>query len=280
MNRILGSALLFAPPFATASASGSTCYGTPAQGRLQGGVQLPAQGQNYVPYSTLGVTLGRTYVHQTVRDIIVDAYGAAKISMPEKRFMYGETGLANGGPFKPHRTHQSGVSVDFMVPVVDRANRSVLLPTSLQNKFGYQLEFDAKGSLDDLQIDFEAMAEHLYQLAEAAKKHHVKIKTVIFQTELMELLFQTKRGNVLRDTVPFMKTTPWIKHDEHYHVDFSLPCRPLGAYSLSTISTQAEPYSRSVALPSTASGANMEIHPSTSEASWLWNTRNPEKSSH
>jgi penicillin-insensitive murein endopeptidase len=230
MNRLLRAALILTLPLATASAAGSTCYGAPGQGRLQGGVPLPSQGQNYVPYSTLGVALGRTYVHQTVRDIVVDAYEAMRISAPEKRFMYGETGLATGGPFKPHRTHQSGISVDFMVPVIDRAHRSVLLPTAIQNKFGYGLEFDDSGSLDDLQIDFEAMAEHIYQLAEAAKKRQVKIKTVIFQKELRELLFQTRRGGVLRDSVPFMKTTPWIKHDEHYHVEFSLQCRPLGEY--------------------------------------------------
>ena len=40
-----------------------------------------------------------------------------------------------------------------MVPVVDRARRSVLMPKSIQNKFGYELEFDEYGSLDDLQID-------------------------------------------------------------------------------------------------------------------------------
>lgn len=178
----------------------------------------------------MGVTLGRTYVHQTVRDIVVDAYEATRISAPDKHFMYGETGLATGGLFKPHRTHQSGVSVDFMVPVIDRAHKSVLMPATMENKFGYELEFDERGALDNLRIDFEAMAEHIYQLAEAAKKHQVKIKTVIFQKELMELLFQTKRGNALRNTVPFMKTTPWIKHDEHYHVEFSLQCRPLREY--------------------------------------------------
>jgi penicillin-insensitive murein endopeptidase len=234
MNRILRVALPLALTLATGSASSSTCYGTPGQGRLQGGVPLPVQGQNYVPYSTLGVTLGRTYVHQTVRDIVVEAYGATRLSMPEKHFMYAETGLATGGPFKPHRTHQSGVSVDFMVPVVDRANKSVLIPASIQNKFGYELEFDANGSLDDLKIDFEAMAEHLYQLAEAAKMRQVKIKTVIFQKELTELLFKTKRGKVLRDALPFMKTQPWIKHDEHYHVDFSIPCRPIDEYKFGT----------------------------------------------
>lgn len=210
-----------------ASASASTCYGTVANGRLQDGVQLPAQGKNFVPYSSLGISLGRTYVHQSVRDIVVDAYNAVSLSAPEKRFMYGETGSANGGPFKPHHTHQAGLSVDFMVPVLDNKRRSVLLPTSALNKFGYDLEFDATGSLGDLRIDFEAMAEHLYQLAEAAKQHHVGIKQVIFQKELVTLLLQTKRGSYLRNNLPFMKATPWIKHDEHYHVDFSVPCRPL-----------------------------------------------------
>ncbi|WP_207393688.1 hypothetical protein [Duganella aceris] len=27
-----------------------------------------------------------------------------------------------------------------------------------------------------------------------------------------------------------VKATPWVKHDEHYHVDFSLPCRPFSEY--------------------------------------------------
>ena len=144
--------------------------------------------------------------------------------------MYGETGLVDGGRFKPHLTHQSGISVDFMVPVLDSQGRSVLLPTTALNKFGYGLEFDAHGTLDHLHIDFEAMGEHLYQLAESAKKHRGAIKQVIFQKELLAQLFQTKRGGYLRGNVPFMKAEPWIRHDEHYHVDFALPCRPIGEY--------------------------------------------------
>jgi penicillin-insensitive murein endopeptidase len=43
------------------------------------------------------------------------------------------------------------------------------LPTSPLNNFGYGLEFDATGRLDDLRIDFEAIAEHIYQLERAAR---------------------------------------------------------------------------------------------------------------
>lgn len=169
-------------------------------------------------------------MHESVRDIVVDAYEGVYLAAPDKRFMYGETGFADGGVFTPHHTHQSGLSVDFMVPVLDRDRRSVLLPTTALNKFGYGLEFDASGSLGDLRIDFEAMAEHLYQLAESAKKHRVAIKRVIFQKDLVTLLLQTKRGGYLRDNIPFMKAEPWIRHDEHYHVDFALPCRPISEY--------------------------------------------------
>ena len=209
------------------AASARICYGTSANGRVGESVALPAEGKNYGPYSSLGVTLGRTHVHQTVRDIVADAYAAAYRSMPATRFVYGETGLSTGGPFKPHRTHQNGTSVDFMVPVLDSKGKSVALPSSALNKFGYALEFDANGKLNDLQIDFEAVAEHLYQLAEAAKKHGAPIDRAIFQKELVAQLYRTRRGTYLRAKVAFMKATPWIRHDEHYHVDFKMSCRPL-----------------------------------------------------
>jgi penicillin-insensitive murein endopeptidase len=225
LSALLLSAIVYV--IAMSPASASTCYGTPAHGRLQDGVPLPSTGPNYTPYSSLGVTLGRTYVHATVRDIVVDAYTATYRAMPGKRFMYGETGLATGGPFKPHRTHQAGTSVDFMVPVVDEQHRSALLPASALNKFGYDLEFDAQGVSGKLHIDFDALAEHLYQLAESAKNHGTPIERVIFQKELVARLYQTRRGDYLRRSVTFMKATPWIKHDEHYHVDFALRCKPL-----------------------------------------------------
>ncbi|HEX8405137.1 MAG TPA: penicillin-insensitive murein endopeptidase [Duganella sp.] len=228
-KRMLMAALLCAPLLATAGAS--VCYGTVANGRLDGGVPLPTQGTNFVPYSSLGVSLGRTYVHRSVRDIVVEAYAAVYLTAPGNHFMYGETGLAAGGRFTPHRTHQNGLSVDFMVPVLDQNGKSVPLPATTLNKFGYALEFDASGAMGELRIDFEAVAEHLYQLAEAAKKRDVHLQKVIFQKELVTELLRAKRGDYLRATIPFMKATPWIKHDEHYHVDFSLPCRPLGEYA-------------------------------------------------
>jgi len=134
-------------------ASASTCYGSSANGRLDGGVQLPASGGNFV---------------------------------------------------------------------------AVPLPSTPSNKFGYGLEFDAQGRIPGYRIDFEAMAEHLFQLSLAGRRHGIAIKRVIFDKRLLDRLLSTKpHGAGLRRTIPFMKGEPWIRHDEHYHVDFDLSCRPL-----------------------------------------------------
>ena len=216
---------------AVGDAVASTCYGTVARGRLEGGVQLPLEGANFLPYSRLGVQMGRTYVHAAVRDAVVDAYRALGTTARGRVFVYGETGKESGGEIKPHRTHQSGLSVDFMVPVADASGASVPLPGNVFNKFGYGLEFDAAGTAGDLKIDFEALAEHLYQLQVAAKRRGMPIARVIFDPQLSRLLFKTKRGAELEKTLPFMKRPAWIRHDEHYHVDFALPCRSLGEFA-------------------------------------------------
>jgi penicillin-insensitive murein endopeptidase len=192
----------------------STCYGTVAHGRLEQGVQLPKDGANFAAYSMLGVQLGRTYLHDAVRDVVVATYRTLEQAAPGKTFVYGETGLAQGGPIRPHKTHQAGLSVDFM-------------PGNVSNKFGYGIEFDKAGRFEDLRIDYEAMAEHLYQLSRTADLHKIGITLVIFDPRLTQQLFSTNRGAYLNQHLHFMKERPWIRHDEHYHVDFAIPCRPL-----------------------------------------------------
>jgi penicillin-insensitive murein endopeptidase len=191
----------------TASCLASTCYGSTSNGRLEDGRQLPARGANYEAYSELGVKLGRTWLHADVAGAVTQAYAALERAAPGKRFVYGETGFANGGRIRPHRTHQRGTSADFMVPVVDAAGNSVPLPSSLGNKYGYATEFDADGKAGGVRIDFEA----------------------IFDPVLMPRLFRTARGKLLERTLPFMKGKAWIRHDEHYHVDFAVRCKPMSA---------------------------------------------------
>jgi penicillin-insensitive murein DD-endopeptidase len=204
----------------------SECFGTPGNGRLEGGVALAASGRNFTAYSTSARAAGRTHVHSTVRQVVAAAYKNLEAAAPGKVFVYGETGWKSGGRIRPHRTHQNGLSVDFMVPVLDKAGRSVPLPTSPFNRFGYDIEFDAAARYQDLEIDFPALAEHLYQLHAAARARGAGIRLVIFEEKYLPRLFAAPRGAYLQQNLKFMKGKPWVRHDEHYHVDFDVRCQP------------------------------------------------------
>jgi penicillin-insensitive murein endopeptidase len=161
-----------------------------------------------------------------VAAVIEAAYKSLSTSAPSNTYLYGESGWRTGGRIQPHKTHQNGLAVDFMVPVVDASGKSVPLPTSVVNKFGYSIEFDTDAKFDNLTVDFDAMAEHLYALTKAAETVGVGISRVIFDKAYIEKLYNTRRGTFIREQVPFMKGTPWIRHDEHYHVDFEVACMP------------------------------------------------------
>jgi penicillin-insensitive murein endopeptidase len=224
LTRFLLLLLLLA---SAAHANESACFGTVSHGSLKDGARLPVSGPNYSAYSTLAAPLGRTWLHSKARDSVVEAYAALEKTTPAKHFVYGEAGWPTGGSFKPHKTHQNGTSLDFFVPVLDAAGRSVPLPASPVNKFGYAIEFDAQARYGGLTIDFEAMAEHLFELQKAAAARGAPIRLVIFDPRFLPKLFQTARGAQLRQSLKFMPKDAWVRHDEHYHVDFDLRCGPL-----------------------------------------------------
>ncbi|WP_347989707.1 penicillin-insensitive murein endopeptidase [Methylomonas sp. AM2-LC] len=205
----------------------SVCFGSQDSGRLEHGWQLPSGGKNYTAYSQTGVLLGRNYVHSQVYKVVVDAYAMLETQAPAKVFVYGESGDKDGGKFRPHKTHQNGLSVDFFVPVVDSDGVSVQLPTSILNKWGYGIEFVGSGEYHGLNIDYDAMALHLWTLKASAEKNGVKIWRVIFDNDLQVQLFKSPEAKGLREVMAFSTKKPWVRHDEHYHIDFSVPCQPL-----------------------------------------------------
>jgi penicillin-insensitive murein endopeptidase len=119
------------------------------------------------------------------------------------------------------------LSVDFFVPVRNADGQSVPLPTGLANRLGYDIEFDAAGRYQDYRIDFPAIAEHLYQLHRAATARGAGLALVIIDAPFLPTLFATPRGPYLKQHLTFMKGKPWVRHDEHYHVDFAVPCKPM-----------------------------------------------------
>ena len=221
----LAAAALLAPILACGAES--QCYGSVSNGRIERSVKLPLSGANFSAYSTLAATAGRTHVHSTVAAILSTSYKALAAANPDVHYVYGETGWPAGGRLRPHRTHQNGLSVDFFVPVRDGKGRSVPLPTNLSDRLGYDVEFNQEAQYGEYSIDFEALAEHLYQLHVAAKVAGSGLALVIFDRQYLPRLFATSRGAYLKANLPFMKGKPWVRHDEHYHVNFVVPCKAL-----------------------------------------------------
>lgn len=222
MKYFLGVFMLLA---SSVFAAQSVCYGTTADGRLENGVELPASGANFEACSAIARMAGRTYVHSEVRAIILAAYKELETSQPGKVFKYAETGFKEGGIFKPHKTHKNGLSVDFMVPVINKAGKSVHLPTNLFNKFGYNIEFDSNSNFEAFTIDYEAMAGHIVALHKEAKKRGFDLWRVIFDPQLQHNLMSTRDSQYLSSNIQFSKKRSWVRHDEHYHIDFEIPCK-------------------------------------------------------
>jgi penicillin-insensitive murein endopeptidase len=216
---------------AAPAAEQALAFGDGGCGKLQGGAALPCHGPNFQAFSRIACTMGRNYLHPLVRDTVVDAYRLLAERLPRRVWQYGETGKKEGGSLWPHKTHQNGLAADFFMPVVDvsKKDEPTEVPISALNKLGYGLEFDRRGRLDKLQIDWKAIGEHLLALKSAAQAHGVRVRRIIITPAFHEQLFQN--APAARSLQPlFMTREAWVRHDEHYHVDFDIPAelkRPL-----------------------------------------------------
>lgn len=202
------------------SAAPSVSKGTRVSGSLKNGKRMRIRGPNFRSYSRILSTLGRTCMHEKVRAAVVGGYAGVYEEDPALLFVFGESGWCWGGSFWPHRTHQNGMSVDFMVPVRQNG-RIETLPTTPFDQFGYGNEFDEQGKLGQFTIDWDAIVLHLTQLEKAAEKNGLRIERVIFDPKLQKHLFGARGGKRLRRRLDFVTKPVWVRHDDHYHVDFA-----------------------------------------------------------
>lgn len=202
------------------SSQASVAHGSVRDGSIQGAKRLPFRGDNFTTYSFPGYLFGRTFVHERVRQTVLDAFTVCADKVPETTFVIGETGLRKGGIFHPHRTHRNGLSVDIMTPMLrnDKPYRSY----HLFNLWGYGIEFDDEGRLDNgAVIDYESLAECILALKESAGKNGLTIEKVIFDPVLRPALFATEAGKKIRN-LPYTRNRIILRHDDHFHVDFGV----------------------------------------------------------
>lgn len=198
----------------------SKSIGTVANGRIEHAKRIPYQGPNYRTYSFAGYLAGRTFVHQKVRDVVLDAYTELSETLPNQTFVLMETGKRFGGRMLPHRTHRNGLSVDFMTPLQKKGEPYAA--SGLFNLWAYGRDFDDSGKKASLAIDYEVMAQHLLAIERAAKKHGIGIQKVIFDPVLRKYLLKSPSGKKLGSRFPFTRNRVVVRHDDHYHIDFRL----------------------------------------------------------
>ncbi len=205
----------------------STCYGSTKNGRLDNGVKLPSEGKNFTSYGYIPKLLGRTYVHSTVKNVVIESYDKLVEIHPDYIYKYAESGFESGGLFKPHKTHQNGLSIDFMVPVFNNNKKSAYFTTNAFNRYGYDVDFDRNGKNGTHQIDFDALGAHLVALNKAALNNGITVWRVLFAPELQQKLYASRYGRYIKKNILIPNKKSWVRHDEHYHVDFKIKCKPM-----------------------------------------------------
>lgn len=213
--------LLYLPNLAfwLVSSGESQCAGSTSGGSLRNAVRLTG-GENASSYCWICSRALRTYGHSRAVEAVEASYETVAEPYPGTEWIYGEVGWPWGGSFWPHRTHRNGLSFDFMSPLKD--GRS--MPSHPFNRFGYDERFDGKGGGDAGQIDFDAMAAHLLALNAEAARAGFGIRKVILAPDLQDDLFAAKNGAEVQASIVFNRNPVWVRHDNHYHIDFDLPC--------------------------------------------------------
>lgn len=203
----------------------SSSEGVVSNGRLKNGKLIPFYGSNFQYFDSISYMSNRAFVHDQVRSTILATYGLLEKDYPQRKFYIMECSREHGGEMFPHKTHQNGMSVDFMMPLIKDDKAYFGLDTIGADH--YWLSFDNSGKYNkdkSISIDFETVALHILRLNEAAKSFGLKVAKVIIKIELKDELFLGEQGKRLKESNIYVvqKLSPIINslHDDHFHIDF------------------------------------------------------------
>lgn len=203
----------------------SESIGTVSQGSLKNGKLMPFEGNNFHYFDTASYLGSRAFVHENLKQTLLNSYHELETTRPTQHFCLMECSNKDGGKIHPHRTHQNGLSVDFMSPLKLAGQPYYGLDTI--GAAHYLLDFDENGNYTkdtNISIDFETLAQHIWTVEQHARKNGLKISKVIFKMELKDELYATEYGQKLKSSSIYItkNLSPLINslHDDHYHIDF------------------------------------------------------------
>lgn len=206
--------------------SPSISSGTVSNGRLKNGRIFPFKGPNFIYFDSTSYLSKHAFTHEKVHRTVLETYKQFETILPGFEFGLMECSNEHGGKIWPHRTHQNGLSVDFMSPLLKNGESSTdFNTTGLPH---YLMDFNENGVYTEdsrYSIDFNLIAQHILELDKQARKNGLKIEKVILKIALKDNLFATEYGKQLAASGIYFATnlSELIDslHDDHYHVDFS-----------------------------------------------------------
>jgi len=128
----------------------SRAIGAPNDGRLQGGVLLPAAGRDFFTWNLpLGIAPNPDWRRVGTDTLVTWLQGVLRYfraRYPQApRIGIADLSLPQGGPFGPqygglgHASHQNGLDVDVLYPRVDRAERVAATPAEVDRPLSQAL---------------------------------------------------------------------------------------------------------------------------------------------
>lgn len=218
---VLGLALVVAIGWARWASSlaperllGSHNLGITAAGGLVGGRSIAPLGADLRSHSHLLAAVGRQYVHPDLARLLVAAASEEREAMGARRdadvsaWRVAETGWRTGGWFPPHLTHQDGLAVDVMTPLL--AGR---VPSGVPRQLGYGVDLGEDGSFAGTRADVERLARFFDALCTNAGEHGLVVRRLTvwgpWHGAIRGRMRSTCRGNLADAALP---------HDDHVHV--------------------------------------------------------------
>ena len=203
----------------------SLSSGTVSNGHMKNGKLIPFYGANFSYFDKGSYLGGRAFVNDQVLTTLLKSYKQLESARPNRHFYVMESANKEGGKLAPHRTHQTGLSVDFMMPLL-KDKKPYYKLDNLGTRH-YLLSFNDQGEYGNdtaVKVDFNLIAQHILILNEEAKKVGLQVKKVIIKIEYKDELFATEYGKKLKASgiyvVKGLSKMINALHDEHYHIDF------------------------------------------------------------
>lgn len=203
----------------------SLAKGTVGNGALEHGKLMPYKGKNFIYFDRMSYLEGRGFLHGTARKSVIETYDSLYKVLPRRYFNIMECSNEQGGEMFPHKTHQNGLSIDFMMPLLKDGKPYYGLDTLGAEHYFLNFDDDGKYKKDpSIEVDFNLVARHILLLDHFARQNGLSIFKVIIKIEFKDELFATEYGKRLKDSEIYVVQglSPLINslHDDHFHIDF------------------------------------------------------------